>query len=45
MRFYRCFPCNWYFRLSELAKRKEGKHIDYVCPKCEKVIICNQVGK
>ena len=38
---YRCYPCNKYFLKSELKKRKEDKkHIDYVCPDCEKVIIC-----
>jgi DNA-directed RNA polymerase subunit RPC12/RpoP len=45
MRKYRCFPCNKYFPLKELIKRNDGRHIDYVCPICEKVIICSEGTK
>jgi len=40
---YRCWKCKdnkWYSK-KELIKRKESSgHIDFCCPKCERVIIC-----
>ena len=43
---YKCWGCDykeqkWYTR-EELVKRVEAKnHIDFVCPKCSRVIICS----